>query len=299
MTTQRHSPALAFALALALAVPATPTLAAGADLEGSADPQGVPRFPDTWIVAYSPSASVRGYTFVTGRVDRSSRAWRADRSERVAAEVVRVTYRASDGTRFEEVFEHYRHVLGEAGAELVFSCRGRSCGRSTVWANDVFGVKELVAPDAAQSYLAAKADGKLVSVYVVQRGNRRVYAHVDLALSDTPLAQPAADGVGGALSRLGFAVVPNVMPDDGGAIPAQALDAFAAELKPFAERTLHVVCHFDGAFEAAMLRSKTCAEQAAAQLRALGFEARSFAAGPLLPRADAPSRRVELVLADP
>lgn len=298
VAVQRRSFAPALAVALALAAPAASTLAAASDVEGSADPPGVQRFPDAWIVAYSPSVRLRGYSFVTGRVDRSSRAWRADRSERVAAEVVRVTYRAPDGVQYEDVLEHYRGLLDEMGAELSFGCRGRACGRSTVWANDVFGVKELVAPDSAQAYLAAKVGRNLISIYVIQRGNRRVYAHVDLAQSDALAAGPATEGVGAALARQGFAVLPNLAPDDSGAIAAQALDAFAVELKPFAERTLHVVCHFDGVYDAALQHSKSCAEQAAAQLRALGFDARSFGAGPLLPRTDAPSRRIELVLSD-
>ena len=283
-------------VALALAAVAAPALAAGSDIEGSSDPQGMERFPDAWIVAYSPSAGWRNYPFVTGRVDRSSRAWRADRSQRVAAAVVRATYRAPDGTQYEDVVEHYRGVLAELGAELAFSCRGRECGRSTVWANDVFGVKELVAPDSAQFYLAAKEGAQLISVYVVQRGNRRVYAHVDVAQVAALTAEQPVEDIGQSLAQRGFAVLSHMLPDDDGAVAAAALGAVADELEPFAGRTIHVVCHWEGDVDAALQRSRHCAEQAAAQLRAFGLDAKGFGAGSLLPRVNAPARRIELVI---
>ena len=131
------------ACTLALAAP----LAVGAeDQEGSADPPGLVRFPDSWIVAYEPPTPMRGYEFVTGRVDRSQRDRRIDSAQRIAGRLVRVTYRLPTGTRYEDVIGHYQSLVADQDGEVVFTCRGRDCGRSTVWANDVFGVKELVAP---------------------------------------------------------------------------------------------------------------------------------------------------------
>ena len=166
------------ACTLALAAP----LAVGAeDQEGSADPPGLVRFPDSWIVAYEPPTPMRGYEFVTGRVDRSQRDRRIDSAQRIAGRLVRVTYRLPTGTRYEDVIGHYQSLVADQDGEVVFTCRGRDCGRSTVWANDVFGVKELVAPDSAQFYLAAAIGKRLAAIYVVQRGNRRVYVHLEVA----------------------------------------------------------------------------------------------------------------------
>ena len=264
---------------------------------------------------------LRSYEFVTGRVDRSGRTTRVDDSVRLAAEVVRVTYRAADGTRFDDVVEHYRDQIVAAGADVVFTCRARDCGRSTSWANSVFGVKELVAPDSSQFYLAARSpqpgsapaakrgagalplawsDRTLISIYVVQRGNRRIYAHVDLGTADAAPVAVTETGLVGQLRQQGFAVVADVVPAPDGGLDAAdlaAVDAAAAQITTLEGGTLYVVCHLDaGGTEASMARSAACAETVVARLRTAGITAFGFGGGPLLPRAGVPANRVELVV---
>ena len=280
------------ALALALVVGAE-------DQEGAADVPGIVRFPNSWIVAYAPPTLVRGYEFVTGRVDRSQRDRRIDSSRRVAGELVRATYRTPTGTRYEDVVAHYQALVADQDGEVVFTCRGRECGRSTVWANDVFGVKELVAPDSAQFYLAAALADRLLAIYVVQRGNRRVYAHLDVARTEDAAQSAPAPGVAGLLSRQGFAVLADVIPASDGALDAADMEALAAHAKQLAtaaERTLHVVCHLPGSVDSALALSRQCAQRAAAGLRDGGVQAVPFGAGPLLPRPNVPPARLELVV---
>lgn len=279
-----------------LAVAAPPALAA-ADLEGAADPPGLVRFPGTWIVAYRSESPVRRYAFVTGRVDRSHRDLRVDRGERVSARVSGVTYRAPDGTRLDDVAAHYAEAVEALSMPVEFTCRGRDCGRSTVWANDVFGVKELVAPDAAQFYLAASDGQVLLGIYVVQRGNRRVYAHVDRALRDAPRPDNGA-ALADALRRDGFLVLRDIAPDATGDIDAEALATLGEHAAQVADAfgEVLVVCHMDGPAAAAEEASQRCAEQAAGPFAAAGLEASAHGAGALLPRKGVPRRRLELVL---
>lgn len=280
---------------LALPLIALPS-AAALDIEGSVDAPGLQRFPGAWIVAYSANDERRGYELVTGRVDRSRRDLRIDSSRRVAAQLMRITYQAPQDARFDEVIAHYRQQVAGKAATIAFQCRGLDCGRSTAWANDVFGVKELVAPDAEQFYLAAAFDDSLAAIYIVQRGNRRVYAHVDLA-SDATASESEAT-LADQLRRRGFAVLPMALGAagqlDGAAL--LALDEVAAQLTPLAGRTLYVVCHLDGDVESAMQRSQACADQAAKRLQGGAVNVRGFGAGALLPRSGAAARRLELVL---
>ena len=287
---------------------------AAEDLPGAADPPGLERFPGSWIVAYTPPAMLRSYEFVTGRVDRSGRTARVDDSMRLAAEVVRVTYRAADGTRFDEVVEHYRNQILDRGADVVFTCEARDCGRSTSWANSVFGVKELVAPDSSQFYLAARSpqpgsasgsplawnERTLIAVYVVQRGNRRIYAHVDLGTADAPPVPAEDTALAGRLRQQGYAVVAGVVPAlDGGldAADLAAVDAAARQIAGLEGRTVYVVCHLDaGGTEASMARSAACAETVVERLRRAGITAFGFGGGPLLPRSGFSANRVELVV---
>ena len=294
MTALGRLPASLVALAAAMASHAAE------DLPGAADPPGLERFPGSWIVAYSPPATLRSYEFVTGRVDRSGRTARVDHSLRLAAEVVRVTYRAPNETRFDDVVQHYRDQILGRGAEVAFTCEARDCGRSTSWANSVFGVKELVAPDSSQFYLAARSGRTLLAVYVVQRGNRRVYAHLDVGTADAVPAVAGETGLVGQLRQLGFAVVTDVDPAPDGSLDAAdlvAVDAVAEATATLEDRPLYVVCHLDaGATEASMARSAACAETVVERLRTKGITAFGFGGGPLLPRAGVPANRVELVM---
>ena len=284
---------------------------AAVDASAAEDPPDVAPFPEAVVVATSET-DLRAYEFVTGRVERSRRERRIERSARVPAKVLRTTYRTPAGTRLEDVAQHYRGQV--AGLAQVFSCQGLDCGRSTVWANDVFGVKELVAPDSAQFYLAAAGGDTLVAIYAVRRGNRRVYAHVDVARGDGIGARVLGDraakqgkdaeqsvpaGLAETLRRDGYAVLADVAPDDRGRLgrtALRALDAAAAELGASTD-AVFVVCHLEGdETDAAIALAADCAEQAALRLQAAGVAATPFGAGPLLPRPDAPRRRVELVL---
>ena len=279
--------------------------AVAADVDGAEDPPVAVRFPGSTIVAFQPETRQRSYEFVTGRVDRSSRDLRVDRGERVPATLSRVTYLTPEGARFDDVAGHYRSIVAGLDAEVAFTCRGRDCGRSTVWANDVFGVKELVAPDAAQFYLAATTNDAVLAIYVVQRGNRRVYAHVDYARTEgerrnalDASAQPGA-GLADALAEHGYVVLQDVEPNATGELaPAalDALDAAAGALGALGDRTIYLVCHLDGEAQAALRSARKCAALAVQRFHAAGLDARPFAAGALLPRPGERGRRIELVL---
>ena len=287
------------------------TTFAQSDVPGSSDPAGITRFPGAWIVEYSPEASVRSYEFITGQVARVRREVRIDRSMRTAAKLVRATYRTPDGTRLDDVVEHYEAVVGDLGGRVDFSCRGHECGRSTLWANQVFGVKELAAPDPAQFYLAATIDGSklrladagsaaLVSIYVVQRPNRRVNAHVDFAVVDASASSGSAEDVVKELNSQGFSVVDAAIPNQVGDLDEdalKALDDLAPALTPFAGRIV-VVCHLGSLDdpEESRRRTEACAERGSQRLRAAGVEAGAFGAGAFLPREGQSPDRLELVI---
>lgn len=303
----RRSPA---ALAVLPLLTAANTFAQ-TDVAGSSDPAGMTRYPGAWIVEYSPEKSVRSYEFVTGEVARIRREVRIDRSIRVSARLARITYRTPSGTRLDDVVEHYEAVVDDLGGRVDFACRGQECGRSTLWANQVFGVKELAAPDPAQSYLATTIDGSnlgladadsaaLVSIYVVQRPNRRVNAHVDFAVVATDASSSLAEDVVKALNSKGFAVIRAAAPNRSGELGEDAISALgdlAAVLTPFAGRIV-VVCHLGSLDdpEESRRRTEACAERGSQRLREAGVDAGAFGAGAFLPREGEPHDRLELVI---
>ncbi|TVP55474.1 MAG: DUF4892 domain-containing protein [Halomonadaceae bacterium] len=105
-------------------------------------------------------------------------------SDRIRKELSGEKRLISTGRNFSvsEVQGHYAAALQEREATVLFSCEGRSCGSSNVWANRVFGESRLYGRDDEQSYqVSAWRDAsnriQLNTLYIVQRGNRQVYVH--------------------------------------------------------------------------------------------------------------------------
>ncbi|WP_225314953.1 DUF4892 domain-containing protein [Marinobacter confluentis] len=93
-------------------------------------------------------------------------------------------FRILDGANREEARDHYLSQLQARGAQVLFECSGRGCGRSNVWANQIFGQSTLYGRDENQDYLVAGSideNGRpsLTLVYTVTRGNQREYVWVE------------------------------------------------------------------------------------------------------------------------
>ncbi len=80
----------------------------------------------------------------------------------------------------DEARDYYLKELAARNAVILFECTGRDCGRSNVWANQIFNEATLYGRDADQDYVAAAyrdVDDAIhvVLVYTVTRGNQREY----------------------------------------------------------------------------------------------------------------------------
>lgn len=228
------------------------------------------------------------------------------------------TYSLPKGSSVDEAIDYYARAL--QGTRL-FRCAGRDCGRSNVWANDFLGQAILYGPNVHQRYLAVQKDAELITVYVAQRGNRRVYVHTQVLRSSALPEALGGQSVSNRLLKLGLSQLGGVTPDATGSLSdfaQQRLLDIGAELGAITSAKIYVVCHVnDGQSGELLLKSaQRCAEQASERIRR-GYEtnrglaptpqqtnrARTasvefipFAAGPLLPRNDAPGNRIELVV---
>jgi hypothetical protein len=285
---------------------------------------GLSAYPGARLASSVVDQEVTHYDFVLGAVERTGGAMRAKRSVRLAGHVDRLTFEIPDGISTDEVAEHYRVQLAEQNYRVLFECRARECGKSTVWANSVFGLAMLYGPDRFQRYLAARrqidADHeRLVAIYVTQRGNRKVYAHVETVLPNAPSGLEAPSGSSGTsdivtvLERDGFVVLNGVRPDAKGQFGVgarQALLEIGEQLAALPRSEPYVVvCHLSGSsgsgdLESIRARSERCAERARSTLDPDGtLQLKIFGAGAYAPRS-APSSgqgsaqenaRVELV----
>lgn len=84
----------------------------------------------------------------------------------------------------EAARDHYVRELQARGAQVLFECSGVNCGRSNVWANQIFDQPRILGRDTAQDYTVAAMAGEqgeqwLTVVYTVTRGNLREYVWVE------------------------------------------------------------------------------------------------------------------------
>ncbi|WP_210395444.1 DUF4892 domain-containing protein [Motiliproteus sediminis] len=174
----RHR-SVVFSIVAALLVSMAAT--ARGDIPGSADPEGLERYPLSYIVEYQQQVSPE-YRLALGPMKKVNGVISAERSRALAGALVRVTYRIPDGHGSEEAFGFMRQQLDNAGYRSLYLCEGRRCGSSNQWANTQFGIAQLYGLDRQQWYGAFEdvASQRVIALYAVQRGNKRVYLHLDL-----------------------------------------------------------------------------------------------------------------------
>lgn len=149
------------------------------DADGSSDLDFLNRYRESGIVRYDRDEN-SDFVFALARVRKLNNRWQAEQERRLNGTHTSITYRAPNRAAVKDVFEHFRVQIIAAGFAELFACSGRSCGDSNKWANVIYGEKRLYGPDANQHYLVTERDNQLLALYVIKRGNKRVYARIDL-----------------------------------------------------------------------------------------------------------------------
>ena len=285
----------------------------GADKVDSRDFPGISRFPGSHIVDYRSSADTQ-YSLALGRLQRANGRVTAGREERIQGILTRITYAIPSGYSGADVFEGLStQLLAGEGAEL-FRCQGRSCGSSNFWANDIFANRILYGPETDQFYLAstsaaASAEASIyTALYVITRGNRSVYAHLDIlelpgdSSKQLMAATPAALLEG--LHQDGSVILPGLTFDERDQLlNAEGIELLIDTLQANPQMRVYVVAHLraPAELEALLERSRYRAALIVSRLAAAGIAAERLSAqglGPLAPACSGSScaERIELVL---
>ena len=177
-----------------LLVCALPLTVYGQITPGSPDYRDHPvlnRFPDSDIVEQEFSEDMN-YRFVLGSLQRTAGQVVPENSERLRGGVTKITYEISEEFTGADVYQFFREQIAERGYEEAFGCEGRACGSSNYWANDIFRNRILYGPERNQYYIAmtaetGEASKSHVSIYIITRGNRRVYAYLEIVDVGEPL----------------------------------------------------------------------------------------------------------------
>lgn len=167
-------------------------------------PQPLPSFPVAESV-FQAEVEMPEYRMITGRLSVIGNQVSTQGELLLQGTLGRRTDEIPRAHAVGEVVQHYLSALKAAGGRLIYRCEGRDCGRSNDWANQIFRLANLYGLDRDQAYFAgwlpsATREGRVVTVYVVRRGNQRVYAHqewmtADAAILDRLTGMDSDDGV--------------------------------------------------------------------------------------------------------
>jgi len=281
------------------------------------DHAALSRFPESEIVDFDVSDAV-GYQFVLGTLNKPRLQVEAEASRRLSGKLTRITYEIASQFSGAEVIEYFREQVRQRQYSEVFSCEGRGCGSSEYWANDIFQKRILYGPQRNQFYAAIETDpgaiaNSHISIYIITRGNRRVYAHLEFLDTENPDAQVmlASEGsVGDGQSLLssleadGSVVLPQItfnqfdqLLDD------SVLTAVAQALALDTSIQIYIVAHFNGgdSLEQMLQKSQNRADLVRTRLLSLGVSPERLVArglGPLAPFCNQRdcAQRIEMVL---
>lgn len=162
------------------------------DLSGFPD-----AFPQSSLEEEVPVVS-SGHLVLFSPVREVNNQIRSDRMARIPVKGVGRLYQINRDASRGEAREHYQTLLQARGAQVLFECNGRSCGRSNVWANQIFDQSTLYGRDADQDYLVAAVTGEsgktwLTLVYTVTRGTQREYVWIEHLEAGEGAAIPGLD----------------------------------------------------------------------------------------------------------
>ncbi|MDX1489813.1 MAG: DUF4892 domain-containing protein [Pseudohongiellaceae bacterium] len=282
------------------------------DVRGASDSPWLDRFSGSRIVDFEQQASAY-YQLALDRMQRVNGQVVPGSEERIQGALTRITYQVPDGFSGDEVFEFFTDQLRANEAVSLFRCEGRACGSSNYWANDVFENRILYGPETDQFYLAARADDAqsnnsyYVAVYVITRGNRRVYAHLDIvepAMAQSVEASVTVSALRAGVIERGAAIAPGLQFSDTDELVSESpLETVAQLLRTESLMRLYIVAHLQGeeALQVLLERSQKRADAVVAALGRMGVNLDRLTAqgvGPLSPlceREDCETR-VELVL---
>ena len=140
------------------------------------------------------------YQLVTSSIKKVNNQWRAEKQQTLNGTVQRGTYELPSSVTYSHAKRKLLdHFVGRQGYRRVFTCEGLDCGSSSGWANEFLNVKQLFGLDNYQNYSVWEMTGQrkgYVVLYLVQRGNRRIYLQRDVIDLAAPPAGQVQLGLG-------------------------------------------------------------------------------------------------------
>jgi len=139
---------------------------------------------DQAIILYLSERDTLIYSLALAPYKKRQNRWQPEQAMRLRGRLYSETHELGSGFDEQEVFEFYQSQIPNTAKEL-FKCERRDCGESNNWANDHFRIKQLYGLNQYQFYSVYQLEeNQYITLYVVRRGNRRVYTQIEILIND-------------------------------------------------------------------------------------------------------------------
>jgi hypothetical protein len=254
-------------------------------------------FPDSEINETEFGEDVN-YRVVLGSLQRTRGLVVPEDSERLRGDVTKLTYEISPEFTGNDVYQFFLEQAAEKSYSELFACTGSACGSSNYWANDIFRKRILYGPERNQFYLVMQSSTEVgplsyISLYIITRGNRRTYAHIEIIEvggSLTPRNTINVSDLSATLLNDGGLILAGIEFREDDRLSSSTDLAFLVELlQNNSSRQFYLVSHVQGEefLSDLMRRSTMRANEVARRLIGMGVSASQIIAegvGPLAPR---------------
>ncbi len=140
-------------------------------------------FPDQRLIYTAKNPDI-AYRLTLGALNKINGEWVAERETLVDGQLLGRTVEVGRPYTYDSAWLKVQQRFADRQAVLIFSCEGMACGSSNAWANERFGVDQLYGLDLTQRYQVWQVSyhgvNYFAAVYLVQRGNKRVYFQLDM-----------------------------------------------------------------------------------------------------------------------
>src|SRR5690554_609668 len=119
-----------------------------------------------------------------GRVREVNNRWQFESEETIKGEQHAATWQLDNSVNYADTADYFSRWVKQSGLEVLYHCSGRACGASNLWANNYFEDWRLYGPDAKQYYWVLRDNSRYVLLYLIERGNRNVYLHIQYLIDE-------------------------------------------------------------------------------------------------------------------
>jgi len=153
-----------------------------------------------WVPLYLGSAEIQrkvsiepDHIIALSKNKKVNGAWRFENVKHVQGVLVKSLYEIASENSFSDVAEFYKQYFAKDRVDMLYHCHGRACGSSNQWANGTFKESRLYGADDNQYYWVFQYQQHMVVMYLVQRGNDRIYLYLeDIQSQDVATLQSVA-----------------------------------------------------------------------------------------------------------